>query len=92
MAFECAIGFLSKKGFSDVRIKGFLKTKPLILRYFISCFWHNMEWVSKGGIDSRPAARITNDLIDQDYVITQPTGVDCASDVIPLLMLESTLR
>lgn len=70
IAFECATVFLRKKGFSDVRIKGFLKTKPLVLRYFISCFWHNMEWVSKGGIDSRPAARITNDLIDQDYVIT----------------------
>lgn len=69
MAFECATVFLRKKGFSDVRIKKFLKNKPLVLRYFISCFWHNMEWVSKGGIDSRPGARITNDLIDQDYVI-----------------------
>lgn len=69
MGFECTTVFLRRRGFSDVRIKGFLKTKPLVLMYFISCFWHNVEWVSKGGIDSRPAARITNDLIDQNYVI-----------------------
>ena len=48
--------FSGIRAYWDIRIKGFLKTKLLVLRYFISCFWHNVEWVSKGGIDSRPAA------------------------------------
>lgn len=69
MAVECATVLLRNNGVSDIRIKGFLKTRPLVLRYFLSCFWHNMEWVSNGGINSRPDTRITNDMFDQDYVI-----------------------
>lgn len=69
MAVQCATGLLRKGGASDARIKGFLRTRPLVLRYFLSAFWHSMEWVSKGGIHSRSDADITNDMLDQDYVI-----------------------
>lgn len=40
-----------------------------MLRYFLSDFWHSMEWVSKRGAHSRSDADITNDMLDQDYVI-----------------------
>ncbi|WP_024690609.1 hypothetical protein [Pseudomonas tremae] len=69
MSVECATVFLRNRGVSDARIKGFLRTKPLVLRYFLSCFWHNMEWVSNGGITTRVDTRITNDMLDQDYAI-----------------------
>ena len=60
--------FLASEGYSPNRIKSFLKTKPLMLRFFLLSVRHAFEWARKGGLESFPAEKITNDIVDQEYV------------------------
>ena len=60
--------FLSSEGHSPNRIKSFLKTKPLMLRFYLLSVRHTFEWAKSGGLESYPAEKVTNDIIDQDYV------------------------
>jgi hypothetical protein len=61
--------FLEEKGYIKNRVRAFLKQKPLILRYYLLSVRHAFEWATKGGIDSFPAEKVTNDILDQDYVV-----------------------
>lgn len=59
---------LEQGGSSKNKIKVFLKTKPLLLRYFFLSVRHAVEWAKMGGLASLPTAKVTNDILDQDYV------------------------
>lgn len=65
---ELFFHYLSKSGVSENKIRIFLKTKPLLLRHFHLCVRHAFEWTIHGGINSFPAEKMTNDILDQDYV------------------------
>lgn len=60
---------LLNDGHTEQPIAEFIKTKPLLLRYYILLIQQDIEWVRKGGIESQPAARITNNILDQEYVL-----------------------
>jgi hypothetical protein len=59
---------LEQSGSSKNKIRVFLKTKPLLLRYFLLSVRHAVEWAKMGGLSSLPATKVTNDVLDQDYV------------------------
>lgn len=60
--------FLANEGHSPNRIKSFLKTKPLVQRFYLLSVRHAFEWARNGGLESYPAEKVTNDIIDQEYV------------------------
>ena len=61
--------FLQNHGFSTNRIHMFFKQKPLVLRFFYVRVRHCVDWAARGGILSMPPERVTNDILDQDYVL-----------------------
>jgi hypothetical protein len=69
IAFDLCLEVLVRHGFSKNKAVMFLKMQPLTLRFFYLSVRHAVEWASKGGIDSMPPDRITNDLLDQDYLL-----------------------
>lgn len=60
--------FLANEGHSQNRVRSFLKTKPLMLRFYLLSVRHAFEWAKNGGLESLPAERVTNDIFDQEYV------------------------
>jgi hypothetical protein len=69
IAFDLASSHLKNEGVSDNKIKVFLKTKPLLLRYFLLSVRHPVEWAKTNGLDSMSPDKITNDILDQQYVV-----------------------
>ena len=60
--------FLSNEGHSMNRSKVFLKQKPLMLRFYLLSVRHAFDWAKNGGLESYPAEKATNDILDQEYV------------------------
>lgn len=60
---------LLNKGFSVETICRFMLKKPLILRFFYISVRHCIIWASRGGFFSMPADKVTNEILDQDYVL-----------------------
>ncbi|MCB4786697.1 hypothetical protein LGR64_10475 [Delftia sp. Lp-1] len=56
--------------FSQNKAKSFLRQKPILLRFTYARIWLSIDWLSRGGIETANGATITNDFIDQDYVVT----------------------
>lgn len=56
--------------FSDNKAKVFLKQRPTVLRNTYSKLWLCLSWLARGGIETAKVDTITNDVIDQEYVIT----------------------
>lgn len=69
IAFDLCLTFLINHGYTKNKASAFLRSRPLILRFFYLSIRHAVEWAASGGIDSLPAHRATNDLLDQDYVL-----------------------
>lgn len=61
--------FLLTEGLSKQHASDFISQKPLLLRYYILLVQQDIEWIKVGGLESQPAERITNNLMDQDYVL-----------------------
>ena len=59
---------LYQAGFPKNIIGNFLKQKPALLRWTYLRIWYELDWIEKGGFDN--AKTITNDYIDQDYILT----------------------
>jgi len=68
IAKEILSELLKRSGRNDAEISAFLKTEPLLLRFGYLSVRHALEWATKGGLDSFPAEKVTNDVLDQDYV------------------------
>jgi hypothetical protein len=60
--------FLANQEHSRNRISVFLKQKPLMLRFYLLSVRHAFEWAKNGGLESFPAEKVTNDILDQEYV------------------------
>lgn len=64
----CA-SFLTGAGWSSNKVKLFLHSKPLLLRYIWLSVRHCVDWAQRGGIEGMLAERVTNDLLDQEYAL-----------------------
>ena len=64
------LDFFLQAQFSANKAKVFLKQQPVVLRYTYSRLWLCLWWLARGGIESAKENTITNDVIDQQYVIT----------------------
>ena len=60
---------LTNEGWSENAIRNFIKSKPLTLRFYVLSVRHAIEWAKKNGLDSMAAAKITNDMLDQEYIL-----------------------
>lgn len=69
IAFDLCLTFLINHGYSKNKATIFLKKQPLILRFYYISVRHAVDWAASGGIDSLPAHKATNDLLDQEYVL-----------------------
>lgn len=61
--------FLLIQGLSKGQASDFISQKPFLLRYYILLVQQDIERIKVGGLESQPAERITNNLMDQDYVL-----------------------
>jgi len=57
-----------KEGHPANKITAFLRTRPMLLRYYYLSVRHAVEWARTGGLESYPAEKVTNDMFDQEYV------------------------
>lgn len=69
VTLDLCFSFLQNHGFSTNKIRVFLKQKPLVLRFFYVSVRHCVDWAARGGVRSMPPERVTNDILDQDYVL-----------------------
>lgn len=65
----CAI-LQESYGFSEGQTWAFAKRKPMLLRHFYSRMWLCMDWIQKGGFECIAEEKVTNDLIDHEYIMT----------------------
>ncbi len=71
---EIAVGLmpriLGERSISKERARSFMKGRPMVLRYLLVRAWYCVHWISQGGFDSLRGADVTNELLDQQYVLT----------------------
>ena len=60
---------LCEQGFSSEKSRAFMKQKPIVLRYFFVKIWHCVAWIERGGFECFRANGVTNDALDQQYVL-----------------------
>jgi len=54
---------------SEARSTVFMRQKPMMLRYLYLKAWRCYKWLSDGGFDNRRAESVTNDDIDDQYIL-----------------------
>lgn len=64
------VGVLKDNDFSLEKANRLLRQKPMLLRYFFVKLWACLCWEEQGRIECLGAAKVTNDLIDHEYVLT----------------------
>ncbi|GHU38073.1 hypothetical protein AGMMS50256_36850 [Betaproteobacteria bacterium] len=60
---------LQSHGLSKNKVRVLLKQRPLVLRFFYVSVRHCVDWAARGGVLTMDPERITNDILDQDYVL-----------------------
>jgi hypothetical protein len=55
--------------FSRERALHFIRTKPLLLRYFYLNMWALLDWEEKGRLEGLSPKKVTNDYLDREYVL-----------------------
>lgn len=72
--FDIATGLLpqilSERNIPRGRAIAFMKTRPIVLRYLLTYVWYCTHWITHGGFESFRDSDVTNDRLDQQYVIT----------------------
>ena len=63
------VGVLEDNGFGRGKAIQFVRRKPMLLRYFFVKMWACLCWEDQGRIDGLGAAKVSNDLIDHEYVL-----------------------
>ena len=63
------VGVLEENGFSREKATRFYRKKPMILRYFFAKLWACLSWEEQGRIEGLSPAKVSNDLIDHQYVL-----------------------
>lgn len=61
--------FFEQARFSKNTAHRFLRKKPIALRFIYLKMWLCLDWIARGGFDSLPAHKVTNDLLDHEYVL-----------------------
>ena len=60
--------FFTEAGFVENEVKSFVSQHPLVLRRTYIRLWRCWDWLAKGGLESLPDEKVTNENFDQDYV------------------------
>lgn len=64
------LGVLIDNGFSRERASSLARKKPMLLRYFYLKMWASIDWLEMGRLEGLGEKRVTNDLLDHEYVLT----------------------
>lgn len=64
------VGVLQDNGFSRQKAIRLFQQKPMILRYFLVKLWACLSWEVQGRIEGLGPAKLSNDLIDHQYILT----------------------
>lgn len=62
--------YCSKEGISKKGLKSLVRTRSTMLRLVYLRLWLGFNWIANGGIENVADTKVTNDLVDHDYVIT----------------------
>lgn len=62
-------GVLADYGFSRGKVMAFIKTKPMLVRYFYVKLWTCLVWEEQGRLEGLGAEKVSNDLLDHEYVL-----------------------
>ena len=63
------VGVLVDKGFSRERAVNVARKKSMLLRYFYAKLWACLVWEKQGRLDGLGAEKVSNDLLDSEYVL-----------------------
>lgn len=61
---------LASRGVNRNKSRVFLRQRPLFYRYLIVRVWYCAEWIAKGGFESFPEEAVSNEILDQQYILT----------------------
>lgn len=63
------LDILADNGITRGKAERFIGQKPMLLRYMFLKLWACLCWEEQGRIDGLSAAKVSNDLIDHEYVL-----------------------
>jgi len=63
------VGVLEENGFSRGQAIRLYRKRPMLLRYFFAKLWACLSWEEQGRIEGLGPAKVSNDLIDLEYVL-----------------------
>lgn len=66
---ELLPGVLESRDIDRAAAINFMTKKPIVLRYLFLKAWRCLRWLGDGGIDTRPAPAVTNDELDDQYIL-----------------------
>lgn len=62
-------GILAEEGMSQQKAMNFIRRRPMLLRYFYLKLWACLTWEEQGRIEGLGVKKVSNDLIDHEYVL-----------------------
>lgn len=62
-------GVLGENGFSHGKAINLIRKKPMLLRYFYVKLWTCLVWEEQGRLEGLEPKKVSNDLIDHEYVL-----------------------
>jgi hypothetical protein len=65
-----SVGILQERGIDKRKATSFIKRRPMVFRYILLNVCHCVRWIAEGGFESFPAEKVSNDVLDQQYVLT----------------------
>ena len=68
-ALSLLAGVLQDNGFSLERAMAFIRTRPMLVRYFYLKVWTCLVWEEQGRLEGLGAKKVSNDLLDHEYVL-----------------------
>ena len=63
-------GVLQDKGYSREKALGLVRKNFMLLRYFYLKVWACLDWEKMGRLESIASGKVSNDLLDHEYVLT----------------------
>jgi len=70
IATSLLVDILVDRGFSRNRAIMYLRKRPVVYRYLVVRAWYCLRWLSLGGFEALKDYKLTNELLDQQYVVT----------------------
>ncbi|GJH13025.1 hypothetical protein CBA19CS11_29325 [Caballeronia novacaledonica] len=69
-AKSLSIGILQERGIDKRKALSFIKRRPMMFRYILLNVLHCVRWIADGGFEGLAAEKVSNDVLDQQYVLT----------------------